>query len=120
MGVAHGAIGIIGCGVAGQAAALFLHRTGHRVEMFERFESPRPIGAGLLLQPTGLAVLDRLGLGDAALAHGAKVRRLLGHSRRGRVVLDVAYKHYRPDSFGLGFQRGALFGLLHDALSAER
>jgi len=112
-------IAIIGCGVAGQAAALFLHRAGHRVEIFERFETARPIGAGLLLQPTGLAVLERLGLADAALAHGAKVRRLLGHSRRGRVVLDVSYKHYRADSYGLGIQRGALFGLLHAALDAD-
>jgi 2-polyprenyl-6-methoxyphenol hydroxylase-like FAD-dependent oxidoreductase len=108
----------VGCGVAGQAAALLLHRAGHRVELFERFEAPRPIGAGLLLQPTGLAVLERLGLAEAALAHGAKITRLLGHSRRGRVVLDVHYKHYRAESFGLGIQRGTLFGLLHAALGA--
>ncbi len=113
------AIAIVGCGVAGQAAALFLHRAGHRVEIFERFESPRPIGAGLLIQPTGQAVLERLGLLDAALAHGAKVTRMLGHSVRGRVVLDVSYKHYRPGSFGLGLQRGTLFGLLHEAVARD-
>lgn len=113
------AIAVVGCGIAGQAAALFLHRAGHRVEIFERFEAPRPIGAGLLIQPTGLAVLERLGLAEAALAHGAKITRLLGHSQRGRLVLDVAYKHYRPESFGLGIQRGTLFGLLHDAVAAD-
>ena len=113
------AIAIVGCGVAGQTAALFLHRAGHRVEVFERFEHPRPIGAGLLIQPTGQAVLERLGLLDAALAHGAKVTRMLGHSVKGRVVLDVRYKHFRPDSFGLGLQRGTLFGLLHDAVARD-
>ncbi len=110
-------IAIVGCGVAGQAAALLLHRAGHRVEIFERFETPRPIGAGLLIQPTGQAVLERLGLLDAALAHGAKVTRMLGHTVNGRVVLDVHYKHYRPGSFGLGLQRGTLFGLLHEAVT---
>src|SRR5689334_12477109 len=110
-------VGIVGCGVAGQAAALFLQRAGHRVEIFERFENPRPIGAGLLIQPTGQAVLERLGLLDAALAHGAKVTRMLGHSRTGRVVLDVSYKYYRPGSYGLGLQRGTLFGLLHEAVA---
>lgn len=113
------AIAIVGCGMAGQAAALFLHRAGHRVEIFERFEAARPIGAGLLIQPTGQAVLERLGLADAALAHGAKVWRMLGHNLGGRVVLDVSYRHYRPDSFGLGMQRGTLFGLLHDAVRAD-
>jgi 2-polyprenyl-6-methoxyphenol hydroxylase-like FAD-dependent oxidoreductase len=111
------AIAIVGCGVAGQAAALFLHRAGHRVEIFERFASPRPIGAGLLIQPTGQVVLERLGLLEAALAHGAKVTRMLGHSRTGRVVLDISYKYYRPGSFGLGLQRGTLFGLLHEAVA---
>jgi 2-polyprenyl-6-methoxyphenol hydroxylase-like FAD-dependent oxidoreductase len=112
-------IAIVGCGVAGQAAALFLHRAGHRVEIFERFEEPRPIGAGLLIQPTGQVVLERLGLLATALAHGAKVTRMLGHSVKGRVVLDVAYKHYRAGSFGLGLQRGLLFGLLHDAVVSD-
>jgi len=113
------AIAIVGCGVAGPSAALFLHRAGHRVELFERFATARPVGAGLLIQPTGLAVLERLGLAEAALAHGAKVRRLLGHSRRGRVVLDVSYDNYRRGSFGLGMQRPTLFGMLHGALVSE-
>src|SRR5688500_4042409 len=113
------AIAIVGCGVAGQAAALFLHRAGNRVEIFERFETPKPVGAGLVIQPTGQVVLERLGLLDAALAHGGQVTRMLGHSVKGRVVLDVAYKHYRPGSFGLGLQRGLLFGLLHDAVVRE-
>ena len=39
-------IAIAGCGIAGMAAALFLSRAGHRVELFERFETPHPIGAG--------------------------------------------------------------------------
>ena len=89
------AIAIVGCGVAGQAAALFLHRAGHRVEIFERFESPRPIGAGLLIQPTGQAVLERLGLAEAALAHGAKVTRMLGHSRTDRKSTRLNSSHSR-------------------------
>jgi len=38
-------IAICGCGPAGLAAALLLHRQGHRVRIFERFETPRPVGS---------------------------------------------------------------------------
>ena len=62
------AVGVVGCGVAGQAASILLADAGHEVTIFERFAEPRPIGAGLLLQPTGLAVLRALGLADEAVA----------------------------------------------------
>ncbi|WP_342234966.1 FAD-dependent oxidoreductase [Inquilinus sp. OTU3971] len=50
-------IAVCGCGPAGLAAACFLHDAGHRVRLLERVPEPRPIGAGLMLQPAGLAAL---------------------------------------------------------------
>ena len=55
-------IAIAGCGIAGLASAAMLARDGHRVTIFERFAAPAPVGSGLLLQPTGLAVLRAMGL----------------------------------------------------------
>ncbi|NEU34098.1 NAD(P)-binding protein, partial [bacterium LRH843] len=69
-------IAIAGCGPAGLASALLLHRDGHRVTVFERFDTPRPIGSGLMIQPTGLAVLRELGLERELTAHGAPIARL--------------------------------------------
>ena len=111
-------IAIAGCGPAGLAAALLLHRDGHAVTMFERFDAPRPAGSGLMLQPTGLAVLAQLGLADAILAHGARIERLFGKAG-GRVVLDVRYAALGGKRFGLGIHRAALFGVLHDAVQAS-
>lgn len=108
-------IAIVGYGTAGQAAALFLSRQGHRLEIFERAPALGPVGAGLLLQPTGQAVLAELGLLDAALACGAPVRQLFGDTRGGRVVMDMRYARLDAACFGLGMQRGALFTLLRDA-----
>ncbi|BDU17211.1 FAD-dependent oxidoreductase [Lysobacter auxotrophicus] len=105
-------IGIVGYGTAGQAAALLLTREGHQVEVFERAPVLGPVGAGFLLQPTGLAVLWELGLLDDALAHGARIGRLFGESIAGRAVMDMRYRELDPGLFGLGMQRGALFGLL--------
>jgi len=112
-------IAIVGCGVAGQTAAIALSRAGHAVTVFERFPAARPLGAGLLLQPSGLAALERLGLAGTAIASGAKVHRLEGKNARGRTVLDLRYADYRSGAFGLGIHRHALFDLLHAALQAS-
>jgi len=109
-------IGVVGCGVAGQAAATFLSEAGHDVTIFERFAEPRPLGAGLLLQPTGLAVLRALGLDDAALAVGCKVVGLEAKTAGGRSVLDLRYADFHPQAHGLGIRRSALFDLLHGRL----
>ncbi len=115
-------IGIAGCGVAGLAAALLLVRGGHRVRLYERFEAPRPVGSGLMIQPTGLAVLERLGLASALTASAAPIDRLFGKAEpSGRVVLDVRYEWLRrPGARGWGVHRATLFDILHRAVIAER
>jgi 2-polyprenyl-6-methoxyphenol hydroxylase-like FAD-dependent oxidoreductase len=112
-------VAVVGCGIGGMAAAVLLARAGHSVTIFEEFETPRPIGAGLTLQPSGLAALRALGLEDAILDCGARLRQLYGDTPRGRAVMDLHYSDHRPDTFGVGIQRGALFQLLYDATRAE-
>lgn len=107
-------IAIVGSGTSGLAAALFLAQDGHTVTLFERFDAPRPLGAGIMLQPTGLACLACLGLDGAILSYGAKIHHLYGRSANGRVVFDIQYGDLRPHLFGLGVHRGALFTVLHD------
>lgn len=113
-------IAIVGAGTAGLAAALLLHRQGHRIHLIERFEAARPVGSGIILQPTGLAVLQALGLAGTMLALGSRIDRLWGtNCDSGRTVLDVRYAA-RPDgSFGLGVHRAALFSTLYDAVQDE-
>lgn len=106
-------IAIVGYGTAGQAAAIFLARDGHDVEMFERSPELKPVGAGFLLQPTGLQVMAALGLRNAALARGARIERLHGQNAAGRMVMDMRYADHASASFGLGMTRGTLFALLH-------
>ncbi len=56
---------ISGGGVAGSTLAILLGRRGLKVELFERCHFPRekPCGEGLM--PAGVAVLNRLGVGEA-------------------------------------------------------
>ncbi|KTW12355.1 FAD-dependent oxidoreductase [Sphingomonas sanguinis] len=115
-------IAIAGCGPAGLATALLLHRDGHHVTLFERFDVPRPVGSGLMIQPTGFAVLRELGLADALLDHGARIDRLHGEAgSSGRVILDVRYAALgKGAGFGIGVHRATLFAVLHEAVAAER
>jgi 2-polyprenyl-6-methoxyphenol hydroxylase-like FAD-dependent oxidoreductase len=112
-------IAVCGCGPAGLAAALLLHRTGHRVRIFERFETPRPVGSGLIIQPTGLGVLAEMGLVDQALTLGTRIDRLFGRvTPSNRIVLDVRYEALGSGWHGLAMHRAALFGILHRAIAA--
>ena len=113
-------VAVIGCGTAGAAAALFLARAGHRVSVFERVPEPGPVGAGILIQPTGQAVLARLGLLDQVRDRAAPVARLLSVRRSGRAVVDLSYDELRGRAaIGLGTHRGLLFQVLFDAIAAE-
>ena len=109
-------IAIAGAGIGGLAAAAFLARDGHKVSVFDQFDAPRPVGAGLILQETGLTILGELGLREAASELGSTIRRLHGQSLdNGRTVLDVQYGALRPGLCGVAIQRGALFDLVYQA-----
>ena len=111
-------IAICGAGPAGLAAALALRSQGHRISIFDQFERPRPLGSGLILQPTGLAVLDWLGVGQRIRDLGARIDRLYGKAcGSGRTVLDVRYAALGA-ARGLAVHRAALFNVLHEALKS--
>lgn len=109
-------IAIAGAGPAGLATALYLKRDGHGVTVFERFAEPKPVGSGLILQPTGLTVLDDLGLVDEIRTLGSRIDRLHGTDAvSGRTVLDVRYDARQGGRFGVAVHRAALFGTLYRA-----
>jgi len=112
-------IAVIGYGTAGQALAILLTRDGHEVEIFERVPTPGPVGAGFLLQPSGLQVLWQMGLLDEVRAHAAPVHRLYGDTPCERAVMDMGYAGLDARLHGLGMQRGALFSLLDQARAGE-
>ncbi|HBZ46032.1 MAG TPA: FAD-dependent monooxygenase, partial [Stenotrophomonas sp.] len=108
-------IAIVGYGTAGQALSILLSRDHHDVHVFERAPKPGPVGAGFLLQPSGLDVLWQMDLLPEVLRHGAPVRRLYGETPCGRAVMDMRYAALHAHLHGIGMQRGALFSLLAQA-----
>ncbi|HEX6938577.1 MAG TPA: FAD-dependent monooxygenase [Longimicrobiales bacterium] len=62
---------IIGCGIAGPVAAMFLERVGIGAEIFEARSGPDDeAGAFLNLMPNGMNVLKTLGIHGEVAAHG--------------------------------------------------
>ncbi len=112
-------VGVVGCGTAGAAVAMFLARAGHQVTVYERVAAPLPVGAGITLQPTGQAVLARLGLLAPILERGARIDRLHAVRLGGRTLVDLRYAHVNPRLFGLGLHRGTLFSTLYEAVRKE-
>jgi 2-polyprenyl-6-methoxyphenol hydroxylase-like FAD-dependent oxidoreductase len=108
-------VSIIGAGFAGLTAAALLARAGHRVTVYDQFEAPQSFGAGILIQPIGLAALRVIGVRDEVVAAGARIDQLFGVTPRERPVVQLRYRDWRDDAFGLGLHRGSLFRVLWSA-----
>ena len=112
-------IAIAGAGIGGLTAAALLACQGHRIRVFDRFDQPRPVGSGLVIQPVGQAVLDAIGAGGEAVARGSKIWRMHGiEAESGRTVLKVDYGAEGGARFGLAIQRPALFDAVLGAARA--
>ncbi len=109
---------MVGAGVAGLAVATLLTRAGHRVTLLERFAEAQPVGSGLMLQPTGLAALGRLGLREEIEALGTRIERLHGTTDRGATVFDLGYADLAPGLHAVAVHRAALHGVLWRAFAA--
>ena len=110
--------GIVGCGIAGTAVALMLARQGHRVTLFEQTDHVGPVGAGVLLQPSGQRVLAEMGLLDALLPKVEPIDEIHAVTETGRDLVRLRYGEFSPGLAGAGLHRGDLFTLLHSRLDS--
>jgi 2-polyprenyl-6-methoxyphenol hydroxylase-like FAD-dependent oxidoreductase len=102
------------------AAAVLLARAGAEVTLLDRAAQIRAVGAGILLQPNGLAVLRGLGLDEPLHRAGRRVAAVTVRAPDGEPITELAV----PD-FGAGLdhhlavRRSALHAALLDAVRAE-
>lgn len=111
-------IGIVGCGTAGPAAAILLKRQGHEVTVFERAPECRAVGAGFLLQPSGMSVLREIGILDELLSHAAKVECLHVLDADASTLLKLHYHEVGDGIFGAGLHRPVLLHYLMREMAA--
>lgn len=115
----HYRIGVVGFGVAGGTAAFLLAKAGHEVSLFERALQVGPVGAGILLQPSGQMVLERIGLYDTVTQRGEPIEELHALTHRGHTLIRLAYAEIEPGCRAYGLQRGDLFEAIHAQVLAQ-
>ncbi|MFT4131517.1 flavin-dependent oxidoreductase [Labrys sp. (in: a-proteobacteria)] len=108
---------IAGAGIGGLTTALFLHRVGIDVEIFEASKEVRELGVGINMLPHAVELLTELGLIDELDAAGVRTRELIYANRFGQVV----WRELRGIEAGLpapqfSIHRGRLLGLIHRAV----
>ena len=74
---------IIGAGIAGPVAALFLKRAGIDAALYEAWPCSTGIGGGLQIAPNGMHVLAALGLADEMVRRGSIAESFDFYSRNG-------------------------------------
>ncbi|WP_432990663.1 FAD-dependent monooxygenase [Dactylosporangium sp. CA-233914] len=126
MGIASGAdapplkILISGGGIAGQAAAYWLARGGHRVVVAERAAELRATGAQIDLRGQGITAIERMGLLDAVRSnrvHEPGVAFVDSRGRRwGTIMANTSGQGRQTLTSEFEIMRGDLVRILHDAV----
>jgi 2-polyprenyl-6-methoxyphenol hydroxylase-like FAD-dependent oxidoreductase len=115
--VTSGSVAVVGGGIAGMTTALLLARAGASVTLVERVAEPSAVGAGILLQPNGLAVLAGLALDDELGRHGRRLVATAIRSADGTRILSTSLPdHGRWFDRPLGLRRSRLHECLLGAV----
>jgi FAD-dependent urate hydroxylase len=80
---------IIGAGIGGLGAGIALTQAGYDVEIYDRVQEMRPVGAGISLWSNGVKVLNRLGLGAQIAAIGGQMSRMEYRTQTGDVLNTI-------------------------------
>jgi 2-polyprenyl-6-methoxyphenol hydroxylase-like FAD-dependent oxidoreductase len=108
-------VAIVGYGITGSALACLLARRGISVQVFEQAPALGPVGAGVLLQPSGQQVLGAMGLLDDILQQAEPISRVRVTTRHGRELIRLDYNEWSPGLTAYGIHRGRLFERLYRA-----
>lgn len=111
---------VVGGGIGGMTAALLFADIGAQVTLLERVDAPAAVGAGILLQPNGLAVLTALGFGEALDDAGRRPNASALRTVAGRTIAHLS----PPDTGGpwdhlLALRRSRLHQILIDAVTTR-
>ena len=117
-------IAIVGAGIGGLAAALFLRQLGVDVTIYEQAAELAEVGAGIVVAPNMVRLLQRLGLGDELTAFAVRLEAAweFRRWRDGRVLFVQPMGEECERAYGAHCyvaHRADLVGMLRRALPGE-
>jgi 2-polyprenyl-6-methoxyphenol hydroxylase-like FAD-dependent oxidoreductase len=112
-------VAVVGFGMAGATTAYLLAKAGHHVTLFERAPVVSAAGAGIILQPSGQAVLRHLGVLNAVVEHSAPLDALNAVHWHGRTMIVNRYPEFEPGCRAYGTHRGVLFESLKSLVETQ-
>ena len=113
-------VALIGGGVGGLVAALYLHRQGIPCQVYEAASEFKALGVGINLQPHALRRLADLGLRDAIAARGVEPEHYVFFNRHGQFIYsEPCGTHAGYASPHYSIHRADLHTVLVDAVRAR-
>ena len=91
---------IIGCGIAGPAAAIFLKRAGYETVIYEAMEEPDDYaGLFLNLARNGMRVAEQMGVADRIRSEGIEMKVMRFYSGSGKRLGEVGQWNGEPQGY---------------------
>lgn len=112
---------VAGAGIGGLTASIALARQGHSVQVLEQAPEPKPVGAGISLQPNAMFALGTLGLDRAVSQRGCSAACARLRFSDGSLVREFDFSKYKQRYSYLPhtIHRADLFDFLAEAATHE-
>lgn len=111
---------VVGAGIGGLTTALYLHRAGMQVEIYESVKTLKELGVGINLLPHSVRILWDLGLQEALDQAAIRTKELAYYNKFGQLIwqeargLDAGYSWPQ-----YSIHRGRLQGILLNKVKQE-
>ncbi len=115
-------VSIVGAGIGGLSAALFLKKRGIEVRVFESAPAIRPVGAGIVLASNAMQIFRNEGLYDRILSAGQQVSamRITDENFKDISCVKLARFEQKYGVCNVAIHRAALQGILAEMVGKDQ
>lgn len=111
---------VIGAGLGGLSAAIALTRIGFKVEVYEKSQELKEVGAGIVLYPNAINVLRKLDVYDAVASAGSFGRHGRYMTSTGKTLVEMDLRDVGLDKEAIAIHRADLQHALVEKLGADK